>query len=83
VRSGDAYNEALVRRIVTNFRVFVRPGNSGGPAVNADGEVVSTIFASRADTSNVGYGIPSQVVQRHLRVAAERTQPVSTGGCAN
>ena len=83
VRSGDAYNEALVRRIVTSFRVFVRPGNSGGPAVNAEGEVVSTIFASRADASNVGYGIPSQVVQRHLRVAAERTEPVSTGGCAN
>jgi S1-C subfamily serine protease len=83
VKSGDAYNEALVRRIVTSFRVFVRPGNSGGPAVNADGEVVSTIFASRADASNVGYGIPSQVVQRHLRVAAERKEPVSTGGCAN
>jgi S1-C subfamily serine protease len=83
VKSGDAYNEALVRRIVTSFRVFVRPGNSGGPAVNADGEVISTIFASRADASNVGYGIPSQVVQRHLRVAAERTEPVSTGGCAN
>jgi S1-C subfamily serine protease len=83
VKSGDAYNEALVRRIVTSFRVFVRPGNSGGPAVNADGEVVSTIFASRADASNVGYGIPSQVVQRHLRVAAGRTEPVSTGGCAN
>ena len=83
VRSGDAYNEALVRRIVTNFRVFVRPGNSGGPAVNADGAVVSTIFASHADASNVGYGIPSQVVQRHLSVAAERKEPVSTGGCAN
>jgi len=83
VRSGDAYNEGLVRRIVTIFRVFVRPGNSGGPAVNADGEVISTIFASRADSSNVGYGIPSQIVQRHLRVAAERTEPVSTGGCAN
>jgi S1-C subfamily serine protease len=83
VRSADAYNEALVRRIVTSFRVFVRPGNSGGPAVNAEGEVVSTIFASRADASNVGYGIPSQVVQRHLSVAAERKEPVSTGGCAN
>lgn len=83
VYSGDAYNEGPVERIVTGFRVFVRPGNSGGPAVNADGEVVSTIFASRADSSNVGYGIPSQLVQRHLNVAAERTEPVSTGGCAN
>jgi S1-C subfamily serine protease len=81
--SGDAYNEGPVERLVTGFRVFVRPGNSGGPAVNAEGEVVSTIFASRADSSNVGYGIPSQLVQRHLSVAAERTQPVSTGECAN
>ena len=83
VYSGNAYNEGPVLRLVTGFRVFVRPGNSGGPAVNADGEVVSTIFASRADSGNVGYGIPSQLVQRHLRVAAERTEPVSTGGCAS
>ena len=83
VYSGDAYNEGPVERVVTGFRVVVRPGNSGGPAVNADGEVVSTIFASRADSSDVGYGIPSQLVQRHVSVAAERTEPVSTGGCAN
>ncbi|CAA9418859.1 MAG: putative serine protease [uncultured Rubrobacteraceae bacterium] len=83
VYSGDAYNEGPVERLVTGFRVFVRPGNSGGPAVNADGEVVATIFASRADSSNVGYGIPSQLVGRHLSIAAERTDPVSTGGCAN
>ncbi len=83
VNSGDAYNEGPVERVVTGFRVFVRPGNSGGPAVNADGEVVSTIFASRADSSNAGYGIPSQLVRRHLQLAAERIEPVSTGGCAN
>jgi S1-C subfamily serine protease len=83
VISGDAYNEGPVERVVTGFRVFVRPGNSGGPAVNADGEVVSTIFASRADSSNAGFGIPSQLVQRHLQLAVERTNPVSTGGCAN
>ena len=82
VISGDAYNEGPVERVVTGFRVFVRPGNSGGPAVNADGEVVSTIFASRADSSNAGYGIPSQLVRRHLQLAAGRTAPVSTGGCA-
>lgn len=83
VISGDAYNEGPVERLVTGFRVFVRPGNSGGPAVNADGEVISTIFASRADSSNAGYGIPSQLVSRHLEVAAERKAAVGTGGCAN
>ena len=83
VISGDAYNEGPVERVVTGFRVFVRPGNSGGPAVNADGEVVSTIFASRADSSNAGFGIPSRLVESHLQAAEGRTEPVSTGGCAS
>ncbi len=83
VISGDAYNRGPVERNVTSFRVYVRPGNSGGPAVNADGEVVATIFASRANSSHSGYGIPSQIIQRRLEVAAGRNGPVSTGGCVN
>jgi S1-C subfamily serine protease len=83
VVSTDAYDNGPVERIVTSFRVYVRPGNSGGPAVNADGQVISTIFASRTDSNNSGYGVPSRIVQRHLHGAASRTTPVSTGGCAN
>ncbi len=83
VVSSDAYDRGPVERIVTSFRVYVRPGNSGGPAVDANGRVVSTIFASRTDSENSGYGVPSRVVQRHLRAAASRPTPVSTGRCAN
>jgi S1-C subfamily serine protease len=83
VRSTDAYDNGPVERMVTSFRVYVRPGNSGGPAVDADGRVISTIFASRTDSNNSGYGVPSRIVQRHLQAAASRTTPVSTGGCAN
>ena len=82
VISGNAYNRGPVERTVTSFRVYVRPGNSGGPVVNGDGEVVATVFASRVDSRDSGYGIPSQVVQRRLAAAAERTEPVGTGGCA-
>ena len=83
VDSTDAFDRGPVERVVTSFRVYVRPGNSGGPAVDADGRVVATIFASRTDSDNFGYGVPSRIVQRHLRAAASRTTPVSTGGCAN
>jgi S1-C subfamily serine protease len=83
VISGNAYNQGPVERIVTSFRVYVRPGNSGGPVVNGDGEVIATVFASRANSSDSGYGIPTQIVQRLLIAAAERTEPVSTGGCAS
>jgi S1-C subfamily serine protease len=83
VISSDAYDRGPVERVVTSFRVYVRPGNSGGPAVNANGQVVSTIFASRTDSDNSGYGVPSRIVRQHLRAAAGRSIPVSTGGCAN
>ena len=83
VTSSNAYDRGLVERVVTSFRVYVRPGNSGGPAVNEYGRVVATIFASRTGSNNSGYGIPSRIVHRHLQVAAERTTPVSTEGCAN
>jgi S1-C subfamily serine protease len=83
VISTDAYDHGPVERVVTSFRVYVRPGNSGGPAVNANGRVVSTIFASRTGSDQSGYGVPSRIVRRYLQSAAGRTTPVSTGGCAN
>lgn len=81
VLSSNAYNQGPIERTVTSLRVYVRPGNSGGPAVNADGEVVSTIFASRADSSRSGYGVPSQIVRQHLDSLAVRAPTVSTGEC--
>lgn len=83
VISTDAYNNGPVERTVTSFRVYVRPGNSGGPVVNGDGEVVSTIFASQANSSNSGYGVPSQLIQQRLDRATQRANPVSTGPCIN
>jgi len=83
VTSSDAYDRGPVKRVVTSFRVYVRPGNSGGPAVNENGQVVSTIFASRTGSDNEGYGVPSGIIHRHLRMAADRTNPVSTRECAN
>jgi S1-C subfamily serine protease len=82
VISNDAYNRGPVERTVTSFKGFVRPGNSGGPAVNEDGEVVATVFASRADSDDAGYGIPSSLVQQLVDLAQERRNPVSTKECA-
>ncbi len=82
VISADAYNRGPVERTVTSFRGFVRPGNSGGPAVNGDGAVVATVFASRADSENAGYGVPSSLVQQLLNLAEERYNPVDTKECA-
>ena len=64
-------------REVTAVSGLVRHGNSGGPAVNAAGEVELTVFAARIG-ARAGYGIPAAPVRRDL---AKAKRPVSTGSC--
>jgi S1-C subfamily serine protease len=74
----DALGRGPVARRITSFRGLVRKGNSGGPAVNASGEVETTVFAARSGSGG-GYGVPSDIVRETLEPVGE---PVSTGSCA-
>ncbi|TCJ20296.1 MarP family serine protease [Rubrobacter taiwanensis] len=82
VISSDFYGRGPVQRQVTSIRGLVRQGNSGGPVVNARGEVVATVFASRADGERVGYGIPSPIVEDLIATALQNPEPADTGPCA-
>ena len=80
VVTQDAYGRGPVERMITSLRGEVRSGNSGGPAVDASGRVVATIFAAaRSARRPTGLGVPDSVVQDALRRAR---QPVGTGPCA-
>ncbi len=82
VISENIYGSGPVTRRMTTFRGFVRHGNSGGPIVDADGHVRSTVFASKSDSDNKrGYGVPGEQIEEALQ-SADPTRPVSTGGCA-
>jgi S1-C subfamily serine protease len=77
--SRDAYGRGPVTRTVTAIRAQVRPGNSGGPGVDAKGRVRTTVFARRAGQEG-GYGIPPELVRAELRRAG--TRPVPSTSCA-
>ena len=47
VLTRDAYGRGPVSRKITALRGLVRSGNSGGPMVDGNGRVVTTIFAVR------------------------------------
>ena len=64
-------------REVTALSGLVRHGNSGGPAVNARGEVEAMVFAARIG-SRGGYGVPAAPIRAAL---ARAKRPVSTGSC--
>lgn len=76
----DAYGTGHVFRELTSLRGRVRHGNSGSPAVDAQGDVETTVFASLVGARG-GLGVPSRVVAQAV-TAAERGATTTSGGCA-
>ncbi len=74
----DAYGRGPVDRKVTTLRGTLRHGDSGGPAVDGNGAVETTVFAARTGGGG-GFGVASSVVRTDL---ANAKGPVSTGACA-
>src|SRR5919108_1004797 len=79
VTTQNAYGEGPVRRSITNLRGLVRSGNSGGPVVDGNGRVMTTVFAaSISDGGQTGFGVPDSTVRNALsRVRGV----VDTGPC--
>jgi hypothetical protein len=83
VSTEDAYGNGPVIRSVTTLLGRVRPGNSGGPLVDASGRVLATVFAALTGSSKAGgFAVPNAVVRRGLRLARARPTSVSTRQCA-
>ena len=75
----NAYGRGSIRREITQVRGQVESGNSGGPAVDGAGRVVTTIFASATSgAERLGYGVPDAIVSKALSQAGG---PVDTGPC--
>ncbi|HEY1834377.1 MAG TPA: MarP family serine protease [Solirubrobacteraceae bacterium] len=83
VSTQDAYGRGPVSRLLTPLRGLVRPGNSGGPLVDAHGRVLTTVFAATVGgRERGGYGVANQTVAAILaHVEESEGAAVSTGPC--
>jgi S1-C subfamily serine protease len=79
VLSRDAYGRGPITRQITTIRGAVEPGSSGGPGIDAEGHVRTTVFARRPRETG-GYGIPADLVRNALAQAGRR--PVAATECA-
>lgn len=79
----NAYGQGPVSRLLTPLRGIVQPGNSGGPVVDQDGRVLTTVFASTVGAQERGgYGVADETVSSELSRVSSASPPVSTGPCA-
>ncbi len=83
LETENAYGQGPVLRSITQLLGVVRPGNSGGPMVAANGQVVATVFAAVTGSPNGGgFAVPNAVVAGQLSAAERRGAAVGTGPCA-
>ena len=80
-RGPDIYQERTVVREIYALRGLVRPGNSGGPLMAAEGGVYGVIFAAAADDEQTGYALTAAEVAEPARTGAAATEPVDTRTC--
>jgi S1-C subfamily serine protease len=87
VLTDDAYGRGPVERLLTPLRGTVRPGNSGGPVLDSQGQVLTTVFAGTVGGGpRGGYGVANSTVAGELARANARLRAglvVSTEGCAS
>lgn len=79
----DIYGTVQTTREVYEIDSIIRPGNSGGPLVEPDGEVVGVVFARSTTNGDVGYALASPAVLAKVHQAEAATTTVSTQGCIN
>ncbi|MFN3339474.1 MAG: MarP family serine protease [Dietzia sp.] len=81
LRGPDIYREATVEREVYILRGSVREGNSGGPLITPEGQVVGVVFGAAMDAADTGYALTVEQVLPQLQLAVDSLEPVSTGNC--
>ena len=78
----DIDGNGETKRDVIVFGGDVRPGNSGGPLLNEQGQVLGVVFAADAENKNTGYALAPSEVAKLVSETSSVMQEIETGKCA-
>ncbi|MFC7530384.1 MarP family serine protease [Actinoplanes sp. GCM10030250] len=82
ITGPDIYDSGDVTREIYTIKSYVRSGNSGGPLIDPNGDVLGVIFAAAADDKNVGFALTADEAAGTAKAGRENTKGVRTGECA-
>ena len=78
---ADIYAEGENPREVYALATTVIEGDSGGPLLDLDGQVIGVVFARSADTENLGYAMTMAELDPLAAQAADMSKQVVAGRC--
>jgi S1-C subfamily serine protease len=81
ITGPNIYDSGDVTREIYTIRALVRSGNSGGPLVAPNGQVLGVIFAAAADDPNTGFAVTANEAKSTATAGTERTRATDTGAC--
>lgn len=77
----DIYGTGRNPREVYSLAATVRPGNSGGPLLSAQGRVTGVVFAENANDDELGYAMTDASLAPVVSRAGSLTTAVASGHC--
>jgi S1-C subfamily serine protease len=78
----NIYGQSTSVRDIYSLNAHIIPGNSGGPLVASDGQVLGIVFATSTTYNNVGYALTGHQVAGELASAEQSTTTYTTGSCS-
>jgi S1-C subfamily serine protease len=78
----DIYRSATINREVYTVRAGVEQGNSGGPLIDLNGQVLGVVFGAAVDDNDTGFVLTAKEVAAQLAHIGD-TSAVPTGTCVS
>jgi S1-C subfamily serine protease len=78
----DIYNQNLVTRQIFVMQASVHPGNSGGPLIDLQGNVLGLVFATSASDPNQAYALTDDEISSDIHDALSKPSPKDTSSYA-